>query len=268
MSYLEGPYAPIANRALVTGGSSGIGRGIALMLASAGVRVYVVARRSAPLEAVIAEAPPDTMIPLSADIRDPQAVDAAFAIAEADGGAIPLIVNAAGGAFLASAEDITPNGFTAVVASSLTGPFYVLHRWARKLLESDQTGAAVMISSALAAREVPGATHSSAAKAGLEALVRSLAVEWGPRGLRVNSLAPGAFYTKGADEGMWSAEGVRNATLANIPLGRFGTSEELLGAAAFLMSGAASYVTGATIVVDGGWHLSGHPFGDRYPIRT
>jgi gluconate 5-dehydrogenase len=134
-------------------------------------------------------------------------------------------------------------------------------------LEAGEPGAALLVSSALAAREVPGAAHSSAAKAGLEALVRSLAVEWGPRGLRINSVAPGAFETEGATEGMWSEPNVRGSALANIPMGRFGRPEELIGAAAFLVSQAASYVTGATLVVDGGWRLSNHPFGDVYPAR-
>ncbi|WP_370324145.1 SDR family oxidoreductase [Euzebya sp.] len=266
--FVQGPYAPAAGRALVTGGSSGIGRDIALMLASAGVRTYVVGRRAAKLDSVVAEAPAGTVVPLAADIRDADAVAAAFDAAEADGGPVPLLVNAASGAFLAAAEDISPNGFAAVVGSSLTGPFTVLRRWARPLLDSGTAGCATMVSSALAEREVPGAAHSSAAKAGLEALIRSLAVEWGPRGLRVNSLAPGAFSTEGADAGMWSDDAVRTAALSNIPLGRFGTSDELLGAAAFLLSRAATYVTGATIVVDGGWHLSSHPFGDTFPSRT
>ncbi|MEE8601411.1 SDR family oxidoreductase [Euzebya tangerina] len=265
--FVEGPYSPVADRAIVTGGSSGIGRDIALMLADAGVRTYILGRRLERLEEAAAAGPAGALIPLVADIRDPDAVDAAFTAAEADGGLVPLLVNAASGAFLAAAEDITPNGFGAVVGSSLNGPFNVLRRWGRPLLAAETPGAALMISSALAEREVPGAAHSSAAKAGLEALIRSLAVEWGSRGLRINSLAPGAFSTEGADAGMWSDDNVRTATLANIPMGRFGTAEELRGAAAFLISRAASYVTGATLVVDGGWHLSNHPFGDVFPSR-
>lgn len=268
MTYLSGPFAPVADRALVTGGSSGIGRDIALALAEAGVAVYIVGRRMERLEEAAGMAPEGaSMTPLAADIRDPDAVDAAFTAAEADGGPVPLLVNAASGAFLSKAEDISPNGFGAVVASSLNGPFHVLRRWARPLLDAGVEGTAMMVSSALAAREVPGAVHSSAAKAGLEAMVRSLAVEWGPRGLRVNALSPGAFSTEGADAGMWSDANVHDAALRNIPLGRFGTSEELIGAAAFLVSRAASYMTGVTMVVDGGWRLSPWPFGDVMPPR-
>ena len=265
-AYFQGPWVPAADRALVTGGSSGIGRDIALMLAGAGVEVFVVGRRMERLEAVAGESD-ESITPLAADIRDADAVDAAFTAAEAAGGPVPLLVNAASGAFLAAAEDISPGGFAAVVGSSLNGPFQVLRRWAQPLLGAGTPGAAMMVSSALAEREVPGAAHSSAAKAGLEALIRSLAVEWGPRGLRINSLAPGAFSTEGADAGMWSFGPVHDAALDNIPLGRFGASDELLGPAAFLLSRAAGYVTGATVVVDGGWHLSPHPFGSVFPPR-
>ncbi len=268
MSYLQAPYAPVADRALVTGGSSGIGRDIALMLAEVGVKVYVLGRRIERLEDTVAMAPDADITPLAADIRDPDGVDAAFAAAEEDGGPVPLLVNAAAGAFLAHAEDISPKGFGVVVSSSLNGPFNVLSRWAAPLIDAGHPGTAMLVSSALAAREVPGAAHSSAAKAGLEALVRSLAVEWGPKGLRVNALSPGAFSTEGADAGMWSDDHVRTAALANIPLGRFGTSDELIGAAAFLISRAATYVTGTTLVVDGGWRLSGWPFGDVFPARA
>lgn len=266
--YLRGPFEPVARRALVTGGSSGIGRDIAEMLARADVKVFIVGRRMERLEDVAASLPDTRVTPLAADIRDPEAVDAAFTTAEENGGPVPLLVNAAAGAFLAHAEDISPNGFGAVVSSSLNGPFNVLRRWARPLLDAGTPGAALMVSSALAAREVPGAAHSSAAKAGLEALVRSLAVEWGPRGLRVNALSPGAFSTEGADAGMWSDDNVRTAALASIPLGRFGTADELRGAVAFLVSRAATYVTGTTLVVDGGWRLSNHPFGDVFPDRA
>lgn len=268
MAYLNGPFAPFATRAIVTGGGSGIGRDIALLLGNAGVKVHILGRRLDRLQQTAALAEHGAEIVAHAvDIRDPQQVESAFSAAEAEGGLIPLLVNAAGGAFLAAAEKITPNGFAAVIASSLSGPFNVMRRWAQPLLEAGVEGSATLVSSALAAREVPGAAHSSAAKAGLEALVRSLAVEWGPHGLRLNALAPGAFETAGATEGMWSDPNVRGAALAGIPLGRFGRPEELMGVAALLVSKAASYITGATFVVDGGWRLSNYPFGEDFPVR-
>jgi len=260
-------FMPSGSRAMVTGGGSGIGRAISLLLAQWGIEVWVLGRRLDPLISTSEMAAEGAIHPVQSDIRDPDAVDSAFQQAE-EGGPIDILVNAAGGAFLANAENITPNGFAAVTASSLLGPFNVVRRWALPLLAEATPGCALVISSALAAREVPGAAHSSAAKSGLEALVRSLAVEWGPRGLRINALAPGAFETEGAAEGMWSDDRVESATLSAIPMGRFGRMEELIGAAAFLLSESSTYTTGAVLTIDGGWHLSSYPFGRDFPSRT
>lgn len=265
--YLVGPFQPVARRAVITGAGSGIGRDIAVLLGKGGVEVHLLGRRLEPLRAT-AEAVGGHAHVYPVDIREADRVDAVFAAIEAEDGPAPLLVNAASGAFLAAAENISPRGFSAVVDASLNGPFNMLRRWARPLLTDGQPGTALLVSSALAAREVPGAAHSSAAKAGLEALVRSLAVEWGPRGLRINALAPGAFSTEGATKGMWSHPEVAAATRAAIPLGRFGEPDELRWAAAFLLSRAASYITGATLVVDGGWRLSALPFGMVFPERS
>jgi len=264
--YLAGPFAPAASRAVITGAGSGIGRDIAVLLGRAGVEVHLVGRRREPLAETAAAIGGNAHVH-PGDIRHADRMDEVFAEIEAAGDPAPMLVNAASGAFLAAAENISPRGFATVVDASLNGPFIVLRRWARPLLERQMRGVALLVSSALAAREVPGAAHSSAAKAGLEALVRSVAVEWGPRGLRVNALAPGAFATEGATEGMWSHPDVAAAARAAIPLGRFGRPDELRWAAAFLLSQAASYITGATLVVDGGWRLSPHPFGTVFPER-
>jgi citronellol/citronellal dehydrogenase len=260
-------FAPFGSRALVTGGGTGIGRDITLFLSGAGVQVYVVGRRAEPLEETAASDPNGRIVALPADIRDPDQVDAAFRAAEAEG-PLTMLVNSAAGAFLAPAESISPGGFAAVVASSLTGPFVVLSRWARALLASGDPGVALLLSSAFGSREVAGAAHSSAAKAGLEAMARATSVEWAGRGLRVNALAPGAFSTGGSDAGMWNHPPVRESALSGIPMHRFGTPDEVLGPAIFLMSRAASYVTGETLVVDGGWHLAPPPFGLDFPART
>jgi NAD(P)-dependent dehydrogenase (short-subunit alcohol dehydrogenase family) len=142
----------------------------------------------------------------------------------------------------------------------LNGAFLILRRWARPLIDAGSPGVATCVSSALGAREVPGAAHSSAAKAGLEALTRSLAVEWGRYGLRINIVAPGAVSTEGADEGMWSDDVIRERALGAIPLGRFGTVEEIVAATLFLVSRQGAYITGSSIVVDGGWRLGDWPF--------
>lgn len=248
---------PAFDRALVTGGGSGLGRAVALSLAEAGVEVTVMGRRQEPLEETVrlAASLPGAMHAAPGSVREEEDVDRVFSACEARGGPVPMLVHAAAGAFLSRAERISAGGFRAVVDVGLSGAFLTLRRWATALIDAGQPGVAVSVGSALGSREVPGAAHSSAAKAGLEALIRSLAVEWGRFGLRVNVVAPGAVSTEGADEGMWSDPVIRRRVEAAIPMQRFGTQEEVVATTAFLVSRQASYLTGATLVVDGGWGL-------------
>jgi NAD(P)-dependent dehydrogenase (short-subunit alcohol dehydrogenase family) len=255
----ESPWQlqPAFDRAVVTGGGSGLGRAVALALAQAGVEVTVMGRREQPLHETVklAENLAGDVHAAPGSVRDEDDLDRVFTACEARGGPVPMLVHAAAGAFLARAERISPKGFRAVVDVGLGGAFLTLRRWALPLIESGRPGSAVSVGSALGSREVPGAAHSSAAKAGLEALTRSLAAEWGRFGLRVNVVAPGAVSTEGADEGMWSDPVIRRRVEAAIPMERFGTQEEVVTATAYLVSRQASYVTGTTLVVDGGWGL-------------
>ena len=253
---------PAFQRAIVTGGGSGLGRGVALVLAQAGVEVTVVGRRQEPLSETVALAAelPGEIHAAPGSVREAADLDRVFEAAEARGGPVQLLVHAAAGAFLAPAEQISPGGFRAVVDTGLNGAFLTLRRWALPLIDAGLPGVAVSVGSALGSREVPGAAHSAAAKAGLEALTRSLAVEWGRFGLRINVLAPGAVSTEGADEGMWSDPVVRDRAQGGIPMERFGTIDEVLACTAFLVSRQASYITGSTLVVDGGWGLRDWPF--------
>jgi NAD(P)-dependent dehydrogenase (short-subunit alcohol dehydrogenase family) len=249
--------APAHGRAVVTGGGSGLGRAVAMALAGAGVDVTVMGRREEALRetARLAGGLPGAVHAAAGNVRDEADLDRVFGECEERGGPVPMLVHAAAGAFLAPAEKISANGFRSVVDVGLSGAFLTLRRWALPLIEAGQPGVAVSVGSALGAREVPGAAHSSAAKAGLEALIRSLAVEWGRFGLRINVVAPGAVSTEGAEEGMWSDPVIRRRVEAAIPLERFGTQGEVVATTAFLVSRQASYLTGAVIVVDGGWGL-------------
>jgi hypothetical protein len=253
---------PAYGRAVVTGGGSGLGRGVALALASAGVEVTVVGRREEPLQdtARLAAGLPGAIHAAPGSVRDEEDLDRVFDACERRGGPVPMLVHAAAGAFLAPAEKISGNGFRSVVDVGLSGAFLTLRRWAQPLIEAGTAGAAVCVGSALGSREVPGAAHSSAAKAGLEALVRSLSAEWGRHGLRINVVAPGAVSTEGADEGMWSDAVIRRHVENDIPMERFGTIDEVIASTAFLVSRQASYITGATLVVDGGWGLRNWAF--------
>ncbi len=253
---------PAFDRAIVTGGGSGLGRAVALALASAGVEVTVVGRREEPLQetAGLAAGLPGAVYAAPGSVREEDQVDSVFRACEHRGGPVPILVHAAAGAFLAQAEKISANGFRSVVDVGLSGAFLTLRRWALPLIEAGTGGTAVCVGSALGSREVPGAAHSSAAKAGLEALVRSLSAEWGRYGLRINVVAPGAVSTEGAEEGMWSDRVIRQHVEDEIPMQRFGTIDEVIAGTAFLVSRQASYVTGATLIVDGGWGLRNWAF--------
>lgn len=241
--------------ALVTGGGTGICRGIALRLAEHGCDVAIVSRRREHLEpaadAIRAKRVKAAAIP--ADVRDPAAVEAAVGRAAELSGRLDLLVNGAAGNFLCRAEDLSPNGFGVVVDIDLKGAFH-LSKAALPHLKA-QGGAVLNVSSTLHYYGTAAQLHVSAAKAGVDALTRVLAVEWGRYGIRVNGIAPGPI----AD-----TEGVRRLlvgpararAVGETPLGRLGTIRDVCDAALFLCSDAASFVTGVTLVVDGGLWLA------------
>ena len=240
--------------ALVTGGGTGICRGIALALASAGCGVAILSRKAEhvdPTGADIARTGARSLA-LAADVRDPAAVDAAVSRAVDALGRLDILVNGAAGNFVCLAEHLSPNGFGTVVDIDLKGTFNV-SRAAFTHLKA-QGGVILNISATLQLLGTVGQAHASAAKAGVDALTRTLAVEWGPSNIRVNGLAPGPVD---------GTEGVRRLTtpasrqlmLEHSPLGRLTTIDEVAAAALFLCSDAASAITGVTLVIDGGLWL-------------
>ena len=163
-----------------------------------------------------------------------------------------ISVNAAGN-FVAPAEEISPNGWRAVVGIVLDGTFHCSREFA---LRATGGGQIVNIVATYAFSGGPGNAHSAAAKAGVVNLTRSLAVEWAPRGIRVNAIAPGPVDTGGAGAKLWSTPEVRERVLSQVPAGRFATGEEIAGVCTFLVSDHAAYVTGDVIVADGGFGLN------------
>ncbi len=252
-------YAPGLLRgqvAFVTGGATGICRGIALGLGEAGARVFIVSRKEANLQAAVADfrARGVDAHHTVMDVRDPAAVEAAVAQCVRVVGAPSVVVNGAAGNFLAPAAALSPNGFKTVVDIDLNGTFNVC----RAVFESlGQTrGNILNVTATLHYAASPLMGHAAAAKAGVDALTRTLAAEWGPFGIRVNSLAPGPIEgTEGM--GRLLPESARARLLEHIPLRRMGTVEDCARAAVFLCSPLASYVNGATLVVDGGAWLTG-----------
>jgi peroxisomal 2,4-dienoyl-CoA reductase len=243
--------------AFVTGGGTGITGGVARALAEAGAGVALVSRKLEhlqPAAAVINESG-GRAFAVAADVRNPEEVEKALAASIEYFGRIDIVVNGAAGNFLCKAEELTPNGFGTVVDIDLKGTFNVCRAAFAQLKE--HRGLILNISATLHYLGTPMQLHVSAAKAGVDALTRNLAVEWGRYGIRVNGIAPGPIEDT---EGMKRLvpEPIKDRLRKNIPLGRFGRIADIERAAIFLCSDAASFINGEVLVVDGGQWLAGN----------
>lgn len=241
--------------AFVTGGGTGITGGVARALAEAGASVVLVSRKLEHLEPA-AQAINENggrAFPIAADVRSPDDVERAIATSVEQFGKIDIVVNGAAGNFLCKAEELSPNGFGTVVDIDLKGTFNVCRAAFSQLKE--HRGQILNISATLHYLGTPMQLHVSAAKAGVDALTRNLAVEWGRYGIRVNGIAPGPIEDT---EGMSRLvpEPIKERLRKNIPLGRFGRIADIERAALFLCSDAASFINGAILVVDGGLWLA------------
>lgn len=264
MSDAVSHFAPGSLRgrvALVTGGGTGICRGISLAFAALGCEVAIVSRSEAHLTPTVAELQTSGVraLAVTADVRNPEQVAAALTRVADTFGRLDILVNGAAGNFICTAEELSPNGFGAVVDIDLKGTFNV-SRAAFPLLKV-HGGVVLNISSTLQLVGTAGQAHAAAAKAGVDALTRTLAVEWGPAGVRVNGLAPGLVDETEGLRRLTSME-LRRQNAERCPLGRMATIDDIASAAIFLCSDASRFVNGATLVVDGGlWLRSGHTLG-------
>ena len=186
-------------------------------------------------------------------MREPEAVAAAFDAAESELGPITTLVNNAAGNFHVRAEELSPNGWRAVIGIVLDGTFHCSRELGRRVIERGGDNAQIVnIVASYAWTGGPGTVHSAAAKAGVVNLTRTLAVEWASHGIRVNAISPGPVDTEETRERLWPTEEIREHVLRRVPLRRFGTPDEIAHACAYLVSDYAAYITGDVLTVDGG----------------
>ena len=247
------PDALQGHVAIITGGGTGICRGIATAYARLGADVCIVSRKQDVLDATAKQISDDTgrtVLSVAADVRQPDNLTNVVSTTVERFGKVDTVVNGAAGNFLAPAAGLSPNGFRTVIDIDLNGTFNV-SRAAFEALQKAGNGFILNISATLHYHGTPLQIHASAAKAGVDAITKNLAVEWGRFGIRVCGIAPGPI---GDTEGMRRlAPGeMTSKVTAQIPAGRFGLIDEIAAAAVFLRSSGAAYITGHTLVVDGG----------------
>jgi NAD(P)-dependent dehydrogenase (short-subunit alcohol dehydrogenase family) len=250
------PPSPSRPVALVTGGGTGIGLGIALGFAEDGYDLAIASRSTAHLAegARALAGRGGRVLTVPTDVRESGQVDQLVERVRAEFGRLDVLVNNAAGNFLSPAEKITPNGWAAVIRIVLDGTFHCC-RSSFPLLREAPAPSVVNILASYAWMAGPGTAHSAAAKAGVLSLTHTLAVEWARYGIRVNAVAPGPVRTAGTDERLWLSEELIERVRNSVPLGRFGTAEEIADAVRFLASPQASYITGQVLAVDGGQWL-------------
>ena len=247
--------------ALVTGGGTGVGRATAIELARTGARVVVCGRRHELLERVRAEIQNmgGECLAVTADVRELDDVDAVVRGAIERFGAIDILVNNAGGQFIAPAEEISVNGWRAVHRLSVEAVWSVTRTVALQSMIPNRHGVVVFIGFS-PRRGISGFAHASAARAAIENLAGSLSLEWSRYGIRSVCVDLGTILTEGLEES-YPPDVVREWEAA-VPLGRIGTPQEVASLIAFLTSPGGAYITGTTIVVDGGadvWGVGGTP---------
>lgn len=258
-----GPFradALAAKRILVTGGGSGLGAEIARGFAQHGATVYICGRRQGLLSETAARLSQETggrVVAIACDLRSPQAIDEMFAAIWAEGPLTGLVNNAAAN-FVAPTKSLSPRGYEAIRSTVMDGSFYVTLAAGKRWIADGVTGSVVSNLVTWVWTGSPFVVPAAMAKTAIHAMTMSLAVEWGPYGIRLNAVAPGPFPTEGAWEKLNPIpETSAGATQADqVPMRRFGKMHELQNLMIFLMSDGCEYLTGQTIAIDGAHHLA------------
>jgi NAD(P)-dependent dehydrogenase (short-subunit alcohol dehydrogenase family) len=244
-------------RILITGGGTGLGKAMATRFLGLGAAVYICGRRVDVLDAASAELQKTGPVrALPCDVRDAASVDSLVETIWQDGPLDGLVNNAAGN-FLARTEDLSIRAFEAVLGIVLMGTIHATLACGKRWLTAKQKGTVLNISATYAPTGSAYVVPSATAKAGMEAFMRSLAVEWGNRGIRMNAIAPGPIPTEGAFSRLLPRPELEDVAKKRIPSGRFGAIDELADLAAFLISDRSAYINGEVIRMDGGELLQG-----------
>ena len=249
--------------AIVTGGGTGLGLAIAKRLGELGAHLAVGSRNAANLERSNAELRHAGLDPLAVqlDVRNPEQVDEMVGRVVKHFGRIDILVNNAAGNFVCRAEDLSPNGWNAVVGIVLNGSFYCSRAVGRHMIARGAGGSIVSILANYVWTGSPGTIHSAAAKAGVMSMTQTLAVEWARYDIRVNAVAPGPIDTPGAAKQLWSTPEAVQRITDSVPLKRWGQPADVADAVAFLLSEHARFITGEVLTVDGGARLGRGLYG-------
>lgn len=265
--FRDGLFA--GQRVLVTGGGTGLGRAMAERLLELGAEVYICGRR----EQVLADAAGEMMRASGGkvgwralDIRDPDAVDAAVQSIWDEAGPLTALVNNAAGNFISRTEDLSPRGFNAISDIVFRGTFYVTQAVGKRWIASRTGGAVVSIVVTWVWTGSPFVVPSAMSKAGIDAMTKSLGVEWGRYGIRLNAIAPGVIPTEGASKRLRPvAPGDHDPLAARNPMRRIGRPQDIGDLAAFLLAPGNDWINGQTIALDGGdWLAHGASFTDYW----
>ena len=246
-------------RILITGGGTGLGKGMAQRFLELGAEVYICGRREEVLKATAAELSAATkgkIHALPCDVRNLEAVESMIETIW-NAGPLDVLVNNAAGNFIARTEELSPGAWNSVIGIVLMGTLNSTIACGRRWLATKHQGTVLSISATYAPVGSAYVVPSAVSKAGVEALTRSLAVEWGNRGIRMNAIAPGPIPTQGAFSRLLPRPELETLALDRIPQHRFGTVEELANLAAFLVSDGSGYINGEVVRMDGGEFLQG-----------
>jgi NAD(P)-dependent dehydrogenase (short-subunit alcohol dehydrogenase family) len=245
-------------RILITGGGTGLGKEIAARYLALGADLWIAGRRGGVLDETARELMAKhggSVRTHSVDIRDAQAVDAMVQRIWDEAGPLSGLVNNAAGNFISPTKDLTPNGFNAIANIVFHGTFYVTHAVGKRWIEGGHKGSVVSILVTWVWTGSPYVVPSAMSKAGLHIMTKSLAVEWGKHGIRLNAIAPGPFPTEGATKRLRPGADFGESTKVN-PMRRIGEMSELQNLATFLMADGCEWLSGETIAIDGAGYLA------------